>query len=134
MAVGFLVVGAIYGVTEMILALERIPAVNAIAFAAGAVGACVSVLRRMSKGTLTLNALSGHNMLLAFGAIRPIIGGVFGLVVYLVIRAELISIFVLPHSAGTALAYVAVFGFVAGLNERFAQDILANASNSRTDD
>jgi hypothetical protein len=65
---------------------------------------------------------------------RPVVGGVFGLVVYLVIRAELVSIFVLPHSTGTTLAYVAVFGFVTGFNERFAKDILANASNARTEE
>jgi hypothetical protein len=61
------------------------------------------------------------------------VGGIFGFVVYLVLRAELISIFVLPKSTGTELAYVAVFSFVAGFNERFAQDVLANASNSRPD-
>ncbi len=54
--------------------------------------------------------------------------------IYLVIRAELISIFVLPKHTGAALAYVGVFAFVAGFNERFAQDVLANASNTRRDD
>jgi hypothetical protein len=38
---------------------------------------------------------------------------------------------VLPKATGTALAYVAVFTFVAGFNERFFQDMLANASNAR---
>jgi hypothetical protein len=115
-----------------IFAAEHIQAINAVGLAAGAVGACVSVLQRMTKGTLDLNAQAGHKMILAFGALRPFVGGIFGLVTFFVIRAELISVFVLPKGTGSALAYVAVFAFVAGFNERFFQDMLANASNSRS--
>ena len=116
-----------------ILAIDHTEVVNVVGLAAGAIGACVSVLERMTRGKLEINALSGDRMILAFGALRPAVGGIFGFVIYLVIRAELISIFVLPKHTGTALAYVAVFGFVAGFNERFAQDVLANASNARPD-
>jgi hypothetical protein len=123
----------IWGVVSAILALEDINAINSIAIAAGAFGACVSVLERMTRGKLEINAQSGDKMILAFGALRPVVGAIFGYVVYLVIRAELISLFVLPKNPTTALAYVAVFGFIAGFNERFAQDVLANASNSRQD-
>jgi hypothetical protein len=87
----------------------------------------------MTKGTLDLNAQAGHKMIVAFGALRPFVGGIFGLVTFCVIRAELISVFVLPKATGTALAYVAVFAFVAGFNERFFQDMLANASNARAE-
>lgn len=116
-----------------VFALEHINAVNGVGLAAGAVGACVSVLQRMTKGTLDLNAQAGHKMIVAFGALRPFVGGIFGLVTFCVIRAELISVFVLPKATGTALAYVAVFAFVAGFNERFFQDMLANASNARAE-
>jgi hypothetical protein len=116
-----------------IFAWQHISAINGVGLAAGAVGACVSVLQRMTNGTLDLNAQAGHRMILAFGALRPFVGGIFGLVTFFVIRAELISVFVLPKATGSALAYVAVFAFVAGFNERFFQDMLANASNARTE-
>lgn len=116
-----------------IFAAQQIRAINGIGLAAGSVGACVSVLQRMTKGTLDLNTQAGHKMIVAFGALRPLVGGIFGLVTFFVIRAELVSVFVLPKGTGTALAYVAVFAFVAGFNERFFQDMLANASNARSE-
>jgi hypothetical protein len=134
MGIGAALIAVLYGVTEMILALNGIPAVNAIGVISGAAGACVSVLRRMSRGTLSLDAQIGDGMLLGFGVVRPILGAVFGMVVYLVIRAELISIFTLPSTPSAALAYIFVFTFVAGFSERFAQDVLANATNTRTED
>ena len=131
MVLGAVVMLGLAGITIGILAIEDAKIVNAVGLAAGAVGACVSVLERMTRGKLEINAQSGDKMIMAFGALRPVVGGIFGFVVYMVIRAELISIFVLPKQTGAALAYVAVFGFVAGFNERFAQDVLANASNAR---
>jgi hypothetical protein len=114
--------------------LTHTRATGGIALAAGAVGACVSVLQRMTKGTLDLNAQAGHKMIVAFGALRPFVGGVFGIVIYFVIRAQLVSVLVLPKETQMALAYVAVFAFVAGFNERFFQDMLASASSARAED
>ncbi|MGH2865324.1 MAG: hypothetical protein ACRDJX_08770 [Solirubrobacteraceae bacterium] len=134
-----MVVGAAFtlvlcGVIAGVLALEHVRVINAVGIGAGALGAFVSVLERMTRGKLDINAQSGDRMLTAFGALRPMVGGIFGFVIYLIIRAELISVFVLPKHNATALAYVAVFAFVAGFNERFAQDVLANASNARRED
>ncbi len=67
-------------------------------------------------------------MLVVFGALRPLIGGVFGLVTFCVLKAGLISALVVPTGAGEQLAFVAVFAFAAGFNERFFQDMLAGAS------
>lgn len=126
-------VGALmlWGIAAGILALQHIDLINVVGFASGAVGACVSVLERMTRGKLEINAQSGDRMIMGLGALRPVVGAIFGYVVFLIIRAELISLFVLPKSHSGALAYVAAFGFVAGFNERFAQDVLANASNAR---
>lgn len=131
MAIGAAVMLALCGVIAGILALNDIKAINAVGLAAGAVGACVSVLERMTRGKLEINAQSGDWTLLAFGALRPVVGGILGFLIYLIIRAELISVFVLPKSTGAALAYIAVFAFAAGFSERFAQDVLANATNTR---
>jgi hypothetical protein len=135
--------GMAYGVVIMTLLCAAIGGVflatgaratGGVALAAGAVGACVSVLQRMTKGTLELNAQAGHKMIYLFGALRPFVGGIFGVIIYFVIRAELVSVFVLPQEAQKALAYVAVFAFVAGFNERFFQDMLASASSARTEE
>jgi hypothetical protein len=136
-------IGIAYGTAAMIVlcaalggvfALTGARVTGGVALAAGAVGACVSVLRRMTKGTLELNAQAGHGMIIAFGALRPFVGGIFGVVIYFIIRADLISVLSLPHEAQKAIAYVAVFAFVAGFNERFFQDMLASASSARSED
>jgi hypothetical protein len=134
MVLGTVAMLVLCGAIAGILAIEGVGIINAIGLAAGAVGASVSVLERMTRGKLEINVQSGERLLLAFGALRPVVGGIFGFLIYLIIRAELISIFVLPKHHAAALAYVAVFGFVAGFNERFAQDMLANASNTRRED
>jgi hypothetical protein len=134
MAIGTGLTLTLCGAIAGVLALEHVRIINAVGIGAGALGAFVSVLERMTRGKLDINAQSGDRMLITFGALRPVVGGIFGFVIYLIVRAELISVFVLPKHNAAALAYVAVFAFVAGFNERFAQDVLANASNARRDD
>ena len=133
MVMGAAIILAAWGIVAWILAEEHIKIINAVGLAAGAIGACVSVLERMTRGKLEINAQSGQGTLIGFGALRPVIGAVFGFLIYLVIRAGLISVFVLPKGNAAALAYVSVFAFVAGFNERFAQDVLASASNTRNE-
>ena len=105
-------------------------AVNGVGLLAGGIGACVSVLQRMTSGTLTLNFQTVDRMLLAFGALRPFVGGVFGLITFCVLDAGLISAIHLPAGAGESFSFVAVFAFAAGFNERFFQDMLAKASHA----
>lgn len=103
-------------------------AINGVGLLAGGIGACVSVLQRMTSGTLVLNFQAVDRMLVTFGALRPFVGGVFGLVTFCVLEAGLVSAIVLPTEAGPELCFVAVFAFAAGFNERFFQDMLARAS------
>jgi hypothetical protein len=108
--------------------LWHIQAISGVGLLAGGIGACVSVLQRMTSETLVLNIQTDSKMLEIFGAIRPFVGGVFGLVTFCVLEAGLISALVVPTKVGPELAFVAVFAFAAGFNERFFQDMLKGAS------
>ncbi len=64
---------------------------------AGGVGALLSVLYGMTSGNLRLhtlfaNAESGLGPLVAAGALRPLLGAISGLVVYVLLKAGLIPL------------------------------------------
>jgi len=108
-----------------VLALKHVSAQYAIAAPAGALGALISVLQRMTSGGLKLDFHAGKQMLSLFGAVRPLIGAVFGMAVFVLLRGG-----VLP-AVGTPtvpLAFYASVGFLAGFNERFAQDMLVGSA------
>lgn len=128
MAVGAVVLGAVCALLGVGFALVEVQAVNGVAILAGGVGACLSVLQRMTSDDLKLNYQAGDKMLVAFGAVRPFVGAVFGMVTFCVLKAKLISALIVPQGVNEQLAFVTVFAFVAGFNERFFQDMLANAS------
>lgn len=127
MAVGTAVLLAVCVLIAAVFAWQHVRAVNGVAVLAGGAGACLSVLQRMTAGSLELDYKSREGMLRLFGGVRPIVGAVFGMVTFCVIEARLISLLVLPHGAGAQLAFVAFFGFLAGFNERFFQDMLRDA-------
>ena len=102
------------------------PAYYAVAVPAGGLGAVVSVLQRMTSGRLQLDVHAGREMLLAYGAVRPLIGAVFGTVAFVLIAGGLLPS--ITVSTDAPLAFYAGIGFLAGFNERFAQDMLAGAS------
>lgn len=108
---------------------RQVPAVNGIAAIAGGAGAGLSVLQRMTSGSLELDYKSDPRMLKIFGGIRPFVGAIFGMIVFCIIKAGLLpTTLVPPKNTGALLAFVAVFGFLAGFNERFFQDMLQSAS------
>jgi hypothetical protein len=125
MAIGGIWMLGLWGAIVGCLALDHLSIVYCIGLLAGGIGAAASVLRRMSAGTLTLNFKATKSMLTAYGGVRVFIGGVFGMVTFCILRAGLISELQLPPGRAKELAFVTVFAFVAGFNERFFQDALA---------
>ena len=109
-----------------VIAMEDAPAWYVIAFPAGAIGGLVSVLQRMTFGRLELDYTAGKTRLMWVGAVRPIIGGIFGMVVFVLFTGELISPVLAAQDAPLGF-YVGV-AFFAGFNERFAQDALAGSA------
>jgi hypothetical protein len=91
----------------------------------GATGAVVSVMARMSSGGLKLTPESGRKTIRALGFMRPIIGAVFGAVVYVLLDGGIVDVVNPPSGANSALAFYAGLGFVSGFSERFAQDVIA---------
>jgi hypothetical protein len=102
-----------------------------VAVLGGAIGAVVSVLARMSNGRLELTPESGKKTIRALGFMRPVIGGVFGAVVYLFLDGGIVEVLT-PPTGGSDLAFYAALGFLSGFSERFAQDVIAQATPPTT--
>ena len=95
---------------------------------AGGMGAVLSVLYGMTSGNLKLHTLfasaeSGFGPLVAAGALRPLLGGLSGIVVYVLLRAELFPLEIPEGDTGTHF-FIAV-AVVAGFSERMARGVLA---------
>ena len=93
----------------------------------GAAGAVVSVMNRMTGGGLKVRPEGGKKTIRALGFMRPVIGAVFGAVVYLFLDGGIVQV-LSPPDGGANLAFYAGLGFVSGFSERFAQDVIAHAS------
>ncbi|RKQ90288.1 hypothetical protein C8N24_0088 [Solirubrobacter pauli] len=95
---------------------------------AGGMGAVLSVLFGMTSGKLKLhtlfaNAESGMGPLVAAGALRPLLGGLSGIVAYVLLQAAIVPIDVPEGASGTN--FVIALALVAGFSERWARGVLA---------
>jgi hypothetical protein len=134
MGCGTIALWFLCGILGWILGEEHLRLIYGVGLLAGGLGAVASVLQRMRRNLLEVNFQTDTRLMLSFGAVRPLLGGLFGMVVFCIIRAELVAPFKLPTDAGAAVAYVAVFAFLAGFNERFFRDVLAGASQGYSED
>jgi hypothetical protein len=93
----------------------------------GGVGAIVSVMQRLTTGQLRLSYRASHFEMLRYGLFRPLIGAVFGVLLFIVLRAGLVSVAgAPPEGARDRLLYFYIaLAFLAGFSERWAQDMLA---------
>lgn len=112
------------GVLGLAIGIGGVPAWNGVAFLSGGLGAGISVLQRMTRGNLDLDLHAGERMLAIYGAVRPFIGGIFGMVVFVILEGGL----AIDVSTDKPLAFYAAVGFLAGFNERFAQDMFAGSA------
>lgn len=101
-----------------------VPAELGIAIPAGAIGAVVSVLQRMTSGKLGLDPEASRDLMVHLGGLRPVIGAVFALALVGVFESGLVEI----STGASTFATYGVIGFLAGFNERFAQDMLGGAT------
>jgi hypothetical protein len=99
------------------------------AVAAGAVGAVVSVLQRINRRHFKLEFDRGDPYVFFIGGLRPVIGAIFGLAIYFAFTSGLVALD-LPGepNSETRFRAILVLAFVAGFNERWAQDTLAQAA------
>jgi hypothetical protein len=93
-----------------------------VSVAAGAIGAFVSVLQRISseKSKFSVHYDLGKRTLYMLGSYRPVLGAVFGVFTYFVLASGILQTKP-PGDTTTALYYYGSLAFVAGFSERFTQ-------------
>ena len=93
-----------------------------VSVAAGAIGAFVSVLQRISsdKSKFSVHYDLGKRTLYMLGSYRPVLGAVFGVFTYFVLASGILQT-TSPADPTTALYYYGSLAFVAGFSERFTQ-------------
>jgi hypothetical protein len=85
---------------------------------AGAVGALVSVLSRMSSGSdkFSIDFEVGRPLLRRLGLYKPLVGAVFGVALYFVLTSGLL---LTDPPEGKRLYFYGIVAFLAGFSERF---------------
>lgn len=94
---------------------------------AGAVGALVSVLSRMSSGKndkFSVDFEVGRPLLRRLGIYKPLVGSVFGLALYYLLVSGILMTQA-PH--GKTTYFYAIIAFLAGFSERFTGVMFGNA-------
>jgi hypothetical protein len=134
MLAGAVVTGLVVGAIALVLAegqdLTRLAGQLLLVATAGAVGAVVSVLWRMTSGSFRMNLptlsheMKGTDVRLVAG-LRPVIGLVFALATITLVMGAVIPVD--QQSGPTQTALFAGIGFLAGFSERLAQDMFVRS-------
>jgi hypothetical protein len=135
MLVGILLLAMFSAVLGLLLSIADLPIDLDTFFtclAAGAVGAFVSVLQRMSSGKFRVNHESGREYVQRLAYFRPFLGSIFGLAVFFAFEGGLGNVSP-PTDTAKRYAFFAFVSFLAGFSERFAQEFLGSASGSDTE-
>ncbi|MDQ3778438.1 MAG: hypothetical protein M3310_06190 [Actinomycetota bacterium] len=98
-------------------------------YAAGGVGAIVSVLMRMSSNKFRIDYEVGRSTIRRLGSFRPFIGAVFGVALYFLIQSEILQIQI-PEGESRAFFFFGILAFLAGFNERWAKVMLGKAEQT----
>jgi len=90
-------------------------------YAAGALGAIVSVMSRMAsaRSEWVVDYEVGRPALRFLGSVRPFVGAVFGLALYFTVKAGILQIE--PNKLGTPFYWYTSLSFLAGFSERFTK-------------
>jgi hypothetical protein len=84
----------------------------------------------MTSGRLRLDVHAGPKMTLAFGALRPVIGGILGMALFVLFEGGLLP--AIEVAEDIPLAFYAAVRFLAGFNARFAQDMMVGSAKQLT--
>ena len=99
---------------------------------AGTLGALVSVMTRIGSGQFRLDYDVGRRYPIFLGALRPVIGGIFGLTLYFAVTSSLLDLFKLPTDDKRRFYFLLVIAFLAGFSERWARDTLLSIGGAST--
>src|SRR4029450_7075318 len=100
-----------------------------ICYAAGGLGAIVSVLMRMSSNRFGVDYEVGRATIRRLGSFRPFIGAVFGMALYFLFQSELLRT-TLPDDQSTAFFFFGILAFLAGFNERWTNVLFGQAEKT----
>ncbi|MBW3653745.1 MAG: hypothetical protein KY433_09165 [Actinobacteria bacterium] len=133
MTIGIALLALLYISADSLLQAEGIEERSIIGcLVAGALGAVVSVIARINSGTFALDFDVARGYTLFLGALRPVIGSIFGLLAYFMLTSGFVEIFRLPAEGTVERFYfLSVIGFAAGFSERWAQDTLTGGLTGR---
>ena len=98
-------------------------------YAAGALGAIVSVMTRMAspRNAFVLDYEVGRASLRLLGSFRPLLGAIFGVAFYFAVKGQLLQI---TPAKGTSFYWYTALSFVAGFSERFTKVLLDTADGA----
>jgi hypothetical protein len=104
-------------------------------YAAGAVGAVVSVMSRMRQDTATQQGFRvdyevGKGPLWFLGGVRPVLGAIFGTATYFALQSSLVQMS--PQAPDKAFYFFALLAFLSGFSERFTHVIFGQAEKTVT--
>jgi hypothetical protein len=104
-------------------------------YAAGAIGAVVSVMSRMRQDTTTQQGFRvdyevGKGPLWFLGGVRPLLGAIFGTATYFALQSSLVQMS--PQAPDKAFYFFALLAFLSGFSERFAHVIFGQAEKTVT--
>jgi hypothetical protein len=97
--------------------------------AAGGMGAAVSVLLRMARGAFSQDYELGRKVTRRLAMARPFVGAAFAIMIFLLLKSDLIDVGGLKTQDQTIYFYCAV-GFLAGFSERWARVIIGGVFGS----
>jgi hypothetical protein len=104
-------------------------------YAAGAIGAVVSVMSRMRQDTATQQGFRvdyevGKGPLWFLGGVRPLLGAIFGTATYFALQSSLVQMS--PQAPDKAFYFFALLAFLSGFSERFTHVIFGQAEKTVT--
>ena len=102
-----------------------------VSIAMGAAGAILSVMTRMARRDgFNLDFEVGRKSMRYLGGLRPWIGALFALALYLALKSQLVE---LVQSSAHGIYFYATIGFLAGFSERRAKVLLDSAVGGSSD-
>ena len=126
--VPFLGIAAVAAIFNVVQGGQSSVRTGAVCFAAGAVGALVSVTSRMNQENTLIDPEFGRDTVRTLGSLRPFIGAVFGLMTFFALRSGLVSLVGSDKKISYSFYFYVVLSFAAGFSERLAQDMLLGAA------
>jgi hypothetical protein len=98
--------------------------------AGGALGALLSVLERLTRGSLEIQFESGLAALALSGASRPVVGSLSGMALYMLVKGSIVLPLIKAGTENDQGFFFAAVAFLAGFSERLLKDVLGNPATS----